>query len=287
MNRMEKHVNRILEQMQSPPDEREDIREELMSHMESAKHHYMNQGNSEKKAEKLAVEDFGDSDFIGHGLQETMYPYQRSLLYVIGIASLLFAALFYIDMTFVVGEVEPVWLLLQILVGTAVTMSAINISFMGRHYWSLNVIVLIAAMWNGFNSIIVEQTPGNQAIFFWFYLLIVVLLCIAFVMRNSYYSSHQTTTPKKTRTILKISYIVNILFGIMLCAAALFLAYGFLIFGGFSWMLAVPLSSIIAWLIFFKFQMKLIRSRPVAAIGIGFLFLIVASVSPFAILSII
>ncbi|WP_163530059.1 permease prefix domain 1-containing protein [Halobacillus ihumii] len=285
MNRMEKHVNRILDQMQSPPDEREEIKEELLTHLESAKYDYMNQGNSVKKAEKQALEDFGDSSLIGHGLQESLYPHQRSLLYVIGIATLLFAVFFYISMTFVVGEVEPIWLLIQMIIGSAVTLSAINIAFMGRHYWSLNVIVLITAMWNGFNVMIVEQIPGKQAIFFWFYLVIVVILCILFVIRNSYYSSDNTTTTKKSRSILKISYVVNIIFGIMICAAGLSIAYLFLIFGGFSWMLLIPISSIVAWLIFFKFQMKLIQHRPLTAIAVGFGFLIFVSVSPFAIVT--
>lgn len=283
MNRMEKHVSRILDQMQSPPDEREEIKEELLTHLESAKYDYMNQGNSEKRAEKQALEDFGDSSLIGHGLQESLYPHQRSLLYVIGIATLLFAVFFYISMTFVIGEVEPIWLFIQMLIGSAVTLSAINIAFMGRHYWSLNVIVLITAMWNGFNGVIVEQTPGRQAILFWFYLVILVLLCILFVIRNSYYSSDHTTTTKKSRNILKISYIVNIIFGVMIFAAALFYTYGFLIFGGFNWILLFPLSSIIAWLIFFKFQMKLIQHRPLTAIAVGFGFLIFVSISPFAI----
>ncbi|MFD2924037.1 permease prefix domain 1-containing protein [Halobacillus naozhouensis] len=283
MNRMEKHVNRILDQMQSPPDEREDIKEELMAHLESSKNDYVNQGNSEKKAEMQALNDFGDPNLIGHGLQESLYPHQRSLLYVIGIATLLFGVFFYISLTFVVGEVEPIWLLIQMIIGSAVTLSAINIAFMGRHYWSLNVLVLITAMWNGFNGMIVEQVPGRQAILFWSYLVIVVLLCILFVIRNSYYSSTQTTTTKKSRSILKISYVVNIIFGVMICAAALFFTYGFLIFGGFGWTLLFPLSSIIAWLIFFKFQMKLIQDRPLTAIAVGFGFLVFVSVSPFAI----
>ncbi|MDQ0300453.1 hypothetical protein J2S78_002921 [Salibacterium salarium] len=285
MNRLEKHINQVLDQMQSPPDEREDIKEELMSHLESAKHHYMSQGIAEEKAEKQAIEDFGNSDIIGHGLQETMYPHQRSLLYFIGIASLLFGALFYINMSFVSGEDEPIWLLIQMIIGSAVTLSAINIAFMGRYYWSLNVIVLIAAMWNGLNLSVVEQTPGKQTIVFWVYLVIMVLLCIFFVIRNSYYSAGQTPIAKKRRTIMKVSYTVNVTFGIMICAAALFFIYAMMIFGGYDWILLIPLSSIIAWLIFFKFQMKLIQNRPLTAIAIGFGFLIIAAVSPFAIAS--
>ncbi|UOR10549.1 permease prefix domain 1-containing protein [Halobacillus amylolyticus] len=104
MNRIEKHVDRILEQMQSPPEEREDIKEELMSHLQTAKLHYMEDGVPEKKAEKQAIDDFGKPDTIGHGFQETIYPYQRSLLYGIGIATLIFGAILYISLTFGVGK---------------------------------------------------------------------------------------------------------------------------------------------------------------------------------------
>ncbi|RSL30697.1 hypothetical protein D7Z54_24685 [Salibacterium salarium] len=285
MNRMEKHVNKVLDQMQSPPGEREDIKEELMSHLQAAKNHHMTQGASEEQAEQQAIEDFGHSDTIGHGLQETMYPYQRSLLYIIGIATLLFGAFFYINMTFVSGEDQPIWLLIQMIIGSAITLSAINIALTGHYYWSLNVIVLIAAMWNGINLSVVEQTPGRQTILFWIYLVIVVLLCTIFVIRNSYYSSDQTPTTKKRRNMMKISYIANVTFGIAICGAALFFAYIMMIFGGWNWSLIYPISSIIAWLIFFKFQMKLIQNRPLTAVAVGFGFLVFVGAAPFAIAS--
>ncbi|MCP3033082.1 permease prefix domain 1-containing protein [Halobacillus sp. A1] len=284
MNRMEKHVKKILDHMQSPPEERQEIKDELMAHLEEAKQQHIKQGASEKKAELLAIKEFGNPGLIGNGLQESLYPYQRALLYIIGIAVLVFGALFYISMTFALGEAEPIWLLVQMSIGSAITLSAINIAFMGRHYWSLNVLVLIAAMWNGFNGILAEQIPGRQAIFFWGYLVLLILLCILFVIRNSYYSSDPNTT-KQTRNMIKVSYVVNIIFGVMICAAALFFTYGFMIFAGFTWILMVPLSSSIAWLIFFKFQMKLIHRHPMGAIAVGFGFLVFASVSPFAILS--
>lgn len=52
MNRIEKYVEEVLIQMQSTECEREEIREELLSHLHEAKSDYISEGLSEKQAEK-------------------------------------------------------------------------------------------------------------------------------------------------------------------------------------------------------------------------------------------
>ncbi|SIS45701.1 permease prefix domain 1-containing protein [Salimicrobium flavidum] len=75
MKNLEKHVERILDHMQSPEEERGEIREELLSHLEESYTYYKNQGNSDKQAERHSLADFGDPDLIGKGMQESMYPF--------------------------------------------------------------------------------------------------------------------------------------------------------------------------------------------------------------------
>lgn len=85
----------MLEQMQSGREEREELREELLGHLQEAKQHYMDEGYTAKLAEKQAIAEFGNPDSTGHQLQEAMYPYQRGLLYVIGIGTILFGVLYF------------------------------------------------------------------------------------------------------------------------------------------------------------------------------------------------
>ncbi|UOR10550.1 hypothetical protein [Halobacillus amylolyticus] len=173
--------------------------------------------------------------------------------------------------------------MIQMVVGSAVTLSAINIAFMGRHFWSVNVIVLLTAVWNFLNLVVVGSMPQAQAISFSLYLVTVIILCLIFVIRNSYYSSNLSETKPKERNIQKVSYVVNIIFFVLICAGALFFTWGLMFAGGFQWKLLLPLSSIVAWLIFYKFQMKLIVKRPVASVLVGLVFLVLALIAPFAI----
>lgn len=285
MKKFEKHVNQILEQMQSPSDEREEIKEELLTHLEAAKQNYITHGETEKKAEKRAIKDFGESGMIGDGLQETLYPFQRGLLYGIGIATLLLGVFMHLILTFSFGEPEPIWLFIQLVFGSLVTLVGMNISWIGRHFWSVNVVVFLTAIWNGFNLVIITQFYSLQVILFMAYIFILVLLCLIFIGRNSYFASVKTNADSTKKTMTKISHILNIIFGVMICVAALFMVWGMLVFTGFTWRGVLPLSVIIAWLIFYKFQMALIGKRPILAIFTGLLFLGAAVASPFTIVS--
>lgn len=156
MNRIEKHAEQVLRQMQSPDDEREEMREELLSHLNEAKRNYISEGLSEKQAEKKVVAAFGDPHMIGRELQESMYPFQRGLLYLIGIATILFGVIFYLNLSFVIREPTPVWLTIQLLLGSIVTLAAINISFVGRYFYLLNVLLMANTIWNGINFVLMQ-----------------------------------------------------------------------------------------------------------------------------------
>ncbi|WP_281974939.1 permease prefix domain 1-containing protein [Halobacillus litoralis] len=286
MKKFEKHVNQILNQMQSPPEEREEIKEELLTHLEAAKQNYITHGEKEKTAEKLAIQDFGAPAMVGDGLQETLYPFQRGLLYGIGVATLLLGVFMHLNMAFSFGEPEPIWLFTQLVFGSLVTLAAMNISWMGRHFWSVNVIVFLTAIWNGFNLVIVTQFYSLQVILFMTYIFILVLLCLIFIGRNSYFASEKTNAAPKEKTITKISHILNIIFGVIICIAALLMVWGMLVFTGFTWRSLLPISVIIAWLIFYKFQMVLIGKRPILAIFTGLLFMGAVAISPFTILKV-
>ncbi|MBU5466100.1 hypothetical protein KQI49_04550 [Virgibacillus sp. MSJ-26] len=273
MNKVNKYVNQALEQIQSPTEEREDIREELLSHIYEAKKHFMTEGFSEKKAEDKALEDFGKANNIGKDLQEAMYPFQRSFLYIIGIAMIVYGVLFYLNATFNLQEIIPSWLAIQFAFGGAVTLCAINISFVGRHFYVLHLVMFLTLMWNGFNFMVVEPLPayGNN-VFFWIYLAITILIGIIFIFTNSYYSTDiPKHKAKNGKTAIIISYFLNLILGMMLITFSLFLTWVILIFGGFTWPLVIPLIPVVVWLIFYKLQMRLIAKKPIISIFTGLL----------------
>lgn len=137
MNRMKMHIQHVLKETQCSTEERAELEEELLCHLQELKQYYMEQGETEKNAEKKAITQFGGPKLIGCGLQESMYPWQRGLLYTIGIASLLFGVLFHLYTLFVFLEPSVAWLAIQLTAGTIITLAAINIAFAGRHPYFL------------------------------------------------------------------------------------------------------------------------------------------------------
>lgn len=285
MNRLEKHAELILDQMQSEPEERDEVREELLTHLYSLKSEFIESGDSEKEAERKALDQFGGSKLVGDGLQETMYPHQRSLLYMIGLGTILFGVIQYLIFITQLRDPSQSWLFIQMAFGTIVTVLAMNISWLGRFYWLVNVLIFLTAGWNGFNYFVVIQFSPTQSIPLLLYIAIIVIISFIFMVRNAYFStSSGQANATKDRGIRIASHVFNLLFGLAITAAALFFTWAGLAFSEFTWRLFLPLTAVIGWLIFYKYQMRLIGKKPVAAIFTGLLFVVLVAATPFMIL---
>lgn len=284
MNRIEKHVEEVLKQMQSTECEREEIREELLSHLHEAKNDYISGGLSEKQAEKKVIAAFGESNRIGQELQESMYPFQRGLLYLIGICTIVFGVLFYLHLSFVIHEPSPVWLVVQLLSGAIVTLAAINISIVGRYFYLLNALLFINIIWNGINIVSMQGLSQWQAILFSVYLLILVGMGFVFVFRNSYYSTSRIDGKHQKQGLVKFSYMMNLLYGVIVIILTLFFLWSFLFLGGMGIDAFITLIPILIWLIFYKFQMNFIAKKPALSLATGLLVSVAALVLSFIIL---
>lgn len=283
MNRFEKHVRKILQEMQSSKEEREELGEELLTHLYSMKAEFIEQGDSEKRAERRALEEFGGAKLVGNGLQETMYPMQRGLLYLIGIGTILFG--FFLHLVYITQVSEPSkdWLLVQFAFGTTVTLVAMNISWLGRYYWSVNVLIYLTACWNGFNYFVVIQFPTSQSIPLIIYIISIILISFIFMVRNAYYSTARIDQAEKKKKVKLASHGINLMFGLVLSTAALFATWAGLAFGEINWRILSPLGSIVGWLLFYKYQMKFISKRPIVAMFTGLIFIVLIAATPITI----
>ncbi|TGB03745.1 permease prefix domain 1-containing protein [Halobacillus salinus] len=274
MNRLEKHVDKILNQVQSDPAEREEMKEEFLAHLSALKQQHEEDGHSPKNAEKKAIEEFGDAGLVGNGLQETMYPYQRGLLYVIGLASIALGIFMHFLFLNTFNEPSLGWLAIQFAFGTLVTLVAMNISLLGRFYWSVNALVFLTGGWIGISYFAVIQFPEPQTYIFSTYLAILILTCLVFIIRNSYYHTIEETSDRKTRRLKKVSNVVNLLAGVMICGTAIFFIYGFMAMIGLNWLVLIPVGVVVIWLLFYKYQMKWTARKPVAAMIPGLIVIV-------------
>lgn len=289
MSQVDQYLERVLKQTQSQKDEREEVREELRSHLLEAKNDYMAEGFTDEEAEQKALSDFGEARTIGKNLQEAMYPFQRGLLYILGIALIIYGSLFYLNMAFNVNETIPGWLAIQFVFGGVFVLFAMNISYLGRHFYALHILIVVTLIWSGFNLMTVETVSSNgYNVFFSIYLMIFILVGLIFMFRNSYYSTAASQTqPQHSKALIIVSYMSNLLFGISHILIGLFFMWAMLFFSGLNGWLFVPFIPMVGWLIFYKFQMRHIAKRPFQSIWLGLIFSILIIGLPLGIIYLI
>ncbi|WP_413305597.1 VanZ family protein [Bacillus sp. 1P10SD] len=77
------YVNQIVKGLQCDKNEKAEIAEEMIQHLELLKAEYIEQGFSEKEASQKALESFGDKNTLKDGLQSSLFPGYK--LYSVGV----------------------------------------------------------------------------------------------------------------------------------------------------------------------------------------------------------
>ncbi len=155
----------------------------------------------------------------------------------------------------------PIWLAIQLFVGSVVTLAAINISFAGRYFYVIHVVLFANVIWNGINLLMIQGTSQWQVILFSIYVLLLVGLGIIAIIRNSYYSSGSAKSNQHQRGVVLLSYVLNLLFGAAVVCVSLFALWGILAFGELRIKAILTVVPIITWLISYKFQMRYIAKN--------------------------
>ncbi|WP_026702625.1 permease prefix domain 1-containing protein [Salibacterium aidingense] len=217
-HKLENYVKRIVEQTDCSKSEREDLYEEMLSHVMMRREEERQKGKTEKEAEEEAMKLFGREAKIGDGLQQAMFPYRRELLLLLALLGFLFTFGKYTAVL-----VQEQTALLPILSGTAghsaVLFFALNRAFaVNRKIWLalallLNLLLLLLNMTSFYG--------GWQPAY---------LLMIGLNIYLMYRTVLTYERPKEHKTARRIIHVVNITLGL---AAGLGEGYIYLIAMGF------------------------------------------------------
>lgn len=85
---LKNYVQQITDEIDGTEEEKADIAEELLTHLQMLKADLIEEGKSEEAAEQLALQHFGASKTIGKEMQQAMFPYRKKALLVLGAVSL-------------------------------------------------------------------------------------------------------------------------------------------------------------------------------------------------------
>ena len=88
---IETYVNQIVKELDCDKNEKAEIAEEMIHHLELLKAEYIEQGFSEKEASQKALESFGDKNTLKDGLQSSLFPGYKIYSYGVKIGFYLYS----------------------------------------------------------------------------------------------------------------------------------------------------------------------------------------------------
>jgi hypothetical protein len=256
----QRFVQGIVRETDSNQEEREDLYEELLSHLECSFIDYRKQGFSEEEALRTAMTNFGEKREIGKQLQQAMYPYRREMMLTLSVASLLFAYGVYLCQLFVMGDAHIPWLITAVLVSTALLFLTVRpVPSLNRRLW-VNSLLLIHLAVYFYGLLLATDVYPPLSIGLTIIAGLILLLSIILVYRTTIYdySSKRQPLAKDAKRL----HFVNITTGIFIVLVTLFFIWAFLIFStginALFFMLFIPLG---VWILSYASQMLLLAKE--------------------------
>lgn len=256
-----RYVEKIVQQTDAPSDEKEDLRVELLIHLELSYAQLIKDGYSEQQAQRSVLESFGESESIGNQIQQAMFPYRKAMMLTLAVASLLFSFTVYLGQLFFEGDAYIAWLLLSVIVSACLlTFTLQPMPFLNRRIWvnSLLLIHLFVYLFGMLMATGVESTISMLLIFLaWF----IVLLAIVLIYRTTIFDYQSSKQILKKQ--VKILHALNITAGIFIMAVTLFFLWAVFAFASlelspFMFLIFVPL---LIWIVSYIVGMQLIAKN--------------------------
>lgn len=229
------YVERIVQETDTTKEEKEDLREELLIHLELSYAAKRKEGYSEEDAKRIVVEDFGISGVIGDQIQEAMFPYRKMMMLTLSITSILFSISVYLGHLFVYKDAYMIWLLLSIMISTSLLVLTIQpIEFLNRRSWR-NSLLLLHLFVYLYGMLMATSLEGEIAIVLTIVSWFIILFSLALIYRTTIFD---VQIDKYT----KIFHALNLTVGVFIIALTLFFVWAALAFSVFEWNLMILLN---------------------------------------------
>lgn len=257
----QRFIKGIVRQTDGSRDEREDLYEELLTHLQCSFFDLQRSGYSEEEATTMAMRNFGDEQEIGRQLQQAMYPFRKEMLLALSISSLLFSYIVYISQLFIMGDAHIPWLIIAVMISSLllfVTMQAIPI--LNRRFW-INGLLLIHLFVFLYGFLLASDINSPLSIGLSIISILIIVLSIILLYRTTIYDF--STKGEMFYKDVRRLHFVNITTGLLLGAATLFWLWAALFFATdqlhiILFILSIP---IVCWIISYAIQMRLLSKQ--------------------------
>ncbi|RFU62297.1 hypothetical protein D0469_20555 [Peribacillus saganii] len=261
---LERFVENIVRHTDCSKEEKEDLYEELLIHLQMSRGQLMEDGLSKEEAEKKAMALFGNEGEIGSQIQQAMFPYRKELMFTLSVTSILYTVAAYCLQLFWEGNAFIMWMVVSMASSSFIFYLAVNKSVhLNRKRWINSTLVLHALIYlyggmlsDGLSLTILPIAAG---------LVILLNLSLLYLTSLNSFGSSQALNRDS-----KIIHALNITAGIFIIGATLFIVGGSLIMiGGFSpIMLAFCLPALI-WIGLYIAQVKALKKNKRLAYGLA------------------
>lgn len=253
-------ISKVVKQTDGNAEEREDLTEELLSHLYCAYEDLQKQGFSQEEAMKMAMANFGDEKEVGKQLQHALYPYRREMMLILVTTSLFFIYSTYSLQLFIRGDAEIIWLCLAVSISAAIlTVTLHPIAALDRRL-IVNTLLIGHTLLSIYGSLLASDLDATYSIPLTLFSYAIVVFSIVLVYRTTIYDFPSSKQPleKDARRI----HFINITIGLVVMALSLFLLWAFMIFAeevkATLLFFSIPL---IMWAITYAIQLRLLASR--------------------------
>jgi len=264
-SKLERYVENIVRHTESSKEEKEDLYEELLIHLQISRDHLMEkEGLTLEQAEQKAMEIFGQEGEIGSQIQQALFPYRKELMLALAISTILATISIYLLHVFVEGDSYIGWLCISMLFSSMLLFLPLNQSIhLNRKLW-LNSLLILHTLGLLYGWLLISQLDHESTVMLTIWEWLNIALTIGLVYRTTLYDY------SSNEKHIKVLHGINITSGIIISFASLFIMVGGLIMiGELHPMMLVFASPIAIWIGLYIASIKLAKKNMKIALFIG------------------
>lgn len=251
-SRLHQYVENIVTHTECSEKEKEDLYEELMTHLELTRDEFINDGLTVKEAEEKAMELFGAEGEIGSQLQQAIFPYRKELMLTLALSSILFTISAYLASLFLESNAYMGWLGTSMIFGGFLLFLPLNQHYhLNKKLW-LNCLLILQILTLLYGLLIVSSLPNNSNFGLTIWVWLNIALAIILVYRTTVYDYRER--------YYKIIHGMNIVSGMMIIGGTLFFGLSVVIMAGSipptMFIFLIPFA---IWFVLYVAQMELAR----------------------------
>lgn len=264
-SKIEQYVENIVRHTESSKQEKEDLYEELLIHLQISRDHLMEEeGLTLQQAEEKAMQLFGQEGEIGNQIQQALFPYRKELMLALAISSILVTISIYLLHVFEEGDPYIGWLCISMILSSMLLFLPLNQSIhLNRKLW-LNSLLILHTLGLLYGWLLITQLDHSTTIGLTIWEWLNIALSIGLVYRTTLYDY------SSNEKHMKVLHGINITSGIMISFSSLFIIIGGLIMiGELHPMMLLFASPIAIWICLYVASIKLARKNMKSALFIG------------------